>query len=384
MATFEVKVVEIDDIEPIENADAIELARIADYRSVVKKGQFQKGDLAVYIPEASVVPDDLLEVMGLTGKLAGSSKNRVKAIRLRGQLSQGLLYPVWFDNMAVNGCVPSMRLLCDFERQEDGTLEATHAKEVEVGQDVAEDLGITKYEPPIPTTMSGEVCRVGIEHALKYDIENIKKYPDVLIKGEEVVVMEKLHGTCCILAINADIDHPDLPDKSWIISKGLSAQGLAFKDNENNKGNVYFRALETLRPEILNAFKDKGQMYIIGEVFGSGVQDLQYGCVQNEVKFRAFDIYMGTPSNGRYVNFDEFLELCDDLIETVPVLYRGAYDKKLVEQLTDGFSAFDATQIKEGVVTKPVEERQDDAIGRVILKSVSGDYLTRKGGTEYT
>jgi RNA ligase (TIGR02306 family) len=91
MSSFSVPVIRIRGIEPIANADAIELAVVGDYRSVVRKGQFTAGSLAVYLPEASVLPDSLIEELGLVGKLAGGARNRVKAIRLRGCLSQGIL-----------------------------------------------------------------------------------------------------------------------------------------------------------------------------------------------------------------------------------------------------------------------------------------------------
>ena len=93
MSSFAVQVLQLT-ILPHENADVLELAKIGDYLSVVKKGEFKTGQLGVYIPEAALVPDDILESMGLVGKLAGSSHNRVKAARLRGILSQGLVYPV--------------------------------------------------------------------------------------------------------------------------------------------------------------------------------------------------------------------------------------------------------------------------------------------------
>jgi RNA ligase (TIGR02306 family) len=91
MSTFTAPVVRIRAIEAIPGADAIELAVVGDYRSVVRKGQFQPGSVAVYLPESAIVPDALLEQLGLTGKLAGPDKNRVKAIKLRGCLSQGIL-----------------------------------------------------------------------------------------------------------------------------------------------------------------------------------------------------------------------------------------------------------------------------------------------------
>ena len=100
MSQFEVKVVRIADIEAIPNADAIEVAVVGDYRSIIRKGQYLAGDLCVYIPEAAVVPEAVLKQLGLwddvkkAGKLAGPVGNRVKSIKLRGVLSTGLLYPL--------------------------------------------------------------------------------------------------------------------------------------------------------------------------------------------------------------------------------------------------------------------------------------------------
>ncbi len=87
----------------------------------------------MYIPEQSVLPDELIGELGLTGRLAGGAANRVKAVRLRGELSQGLV------------CRPKALAGVDLTRA---------AAE---GTDFAERLGITKWVPPIPTTMDGEV-----------------------------------------------------------------------------------------------------------------------------------------------------------------------------------------------------------------------------------
>ena len=70
MAEFAVKIHRIR-LEPHPNADAIELAAIGGYRSVVKLGQFQEGDLLAYIPEGAIIPSGLLQEMGLENYLAG-------------------------------------------------------------------------------------------------------------------------------------------------------------------------------------------------------------------------------------------------------------------------------------------------------------------------
>ncbi|MCA9692955.1 MAG: RNA ligase (ATP), partial [Myxococcales bacterium] len=181
MATFKVQTVRVL-IEEHPNADALELARVGDYRSVVRKGQFKSGDLVAYIPEQAIVPAPLLEELGLTGRLAGKDKDRVKAIRLRGVLSQGLCYPAretWSE-----------------------------------GQDVGEELGLSKYEPPVPTHMAGNVYGAGPERCVRYDIENFQRYPEVLVAGEEVVFTEKIHGTWCQIGVMptalADAEHGPL------------------------------------------------------------------------------------------------------------------------------------------------------------------------------
>ncbi|MTJ93611.1 MAG: RNA ligase (ATP) [Desulfovibrio sp.] len=350
MSNFSVPVVRVRGIEPIPNADAIELAVVGDYRSVVKKGQFKAGDVVVYLPEASVLPDPLIETLGLVGKLAGSAKNRIKAIRLRGCLSQGILY----DQVPAN------------------------ANE---GDCVAEALGVVKYEPPIPAHMAGEVANL-FGHPLKYDIENFKAFPDVLVDGEEVEMTEKTHGTFTGVAVVPGLGHPEMVAGDGIVySKGMGAKGLVFKDNEANAGNLYMQAAKAvdLHDAIRRVFPGK-TVHVLGETYGAGVQDLAYG--RKDRAFAAFDIWV----DGAFLGRDDFAAAVRDLgIERMPVLYRGPFSKAVMYEHTDGKSVVGAgAHIREGVVIVPVTERRDDAIGRVILKSVSGDYLTRKGeATEF-
>lgn len=383
MSTFEVKVVKIDAIEPIEGADAIELAKIADYRSVVRKGDFKAGDLAVYIPEASIVPAWLLQRMGLEGKLAGSEKNRVKAMKLRGCLSQGLLYQIVKCNVSYH----------HIHTSNDDAIKVT------LGQDVAEILGITKYEPVIPASMAGEVCNIGSENTVKYDIENLKKYPDIFVEGEEVVVTEKLHGTFCMIGYIPGLNHPELFENGEVFtaSKGLGAQGLVFKNNENNKHNVYVSNLTNLLDgvgsniitAVKRAFdsveKQHKPFYIMGEIFGGGVQDLTYGI--NFKNFRVFDIYVGKPGEGKYLDYANMVETCEAVLDLgmVPVLYKGPYSRAKMDELCAGNTVEGkGTHIREGIVIKPVTERKDDTIGRVFLKHINPDYLLRKGNaTEF-
>ena len=379
MAEFEAKVYKLT-IEEHPNADILELARVGDYLSIVRKGAFKTGDLAVYIPEQAVCPAWLVERLGLTGKLAGPAGNRVKAIKLRGILSQGLIYDLIGESTRFpDACTHAVQN----ETQQMGVM---------IGDDVTEFLGITKYEPVIPTSMSGEVQKAfGL--TLKYDIENIKKYPDILITGEEVVITEKIHGTWCCFGY-----HPDI-EGDIVTSKGLSAQGLIFKINEENLNkNLYVTTLAgyivrdgksgNLVAQAKRILGNVEPFYMLGEIFGPGVQDLHYG---TQKAFRLFDVYVGPPTRGHYLNDQEIRQFVGDFapvyeLMRVPVLYKGPYSKQIVDELTDGKETVsgDEVNVREGIVITPTVERRDVEIGRVILKSVSENYLLRRGSiTEY-
>lgn len=171
-----------------------------------------------------------------------------------------------------------------------------------------------------------------------------------------------------------------------VASKGLGAQGLCFKFNEANRNNVYLRATRGFFPSIAREFCVEGApVVILGEVFGVGIQDLTYGRKTGEISFRMFDIYIGFRGRGRYLNdaeLDCFSRMLN--IPRVPLLYRGPFNKaKMLELTQQTKSVFDPNQISEGGVIKPVVERYDPVIGRVVVKMINEAYLLRKGGTEH-
>jgi len=361
MSTFAVHIVRVT-IEPHDNADALEIARVGDYRSVVRKGDFSSGQLVAYIPEQAILPAALLEKMGLTGKLAGSGRDRVKAIRLRGVLSQGLVLaarPEWNE-----------------------------------GDDVTAQLEISKWEPPIPSSMNGQVYGAGTDRCVRYDVENFKAFPEVLEEGEPVVFTEKIHGTWCQLGLvpkDADAPHGRL----IVSSKGLSSKGLAFvPEAPENENNLYLRVARHLEIErkLDETFAEELQaapVFVLGEVFGQGVQDLGYGAKTAQDRmlgFRVFDIYVGWPGQGGYLSDAPLDEACRALgLARVPVLYRGAFSRELMAAHTDGRESVSGERlhIREGIVIRPQTERRHPKLGRVQLKSVSAKYLLRKGGTEH-
>lgn len=403
MSTFSVPIKRIRAIEPHPNGDAIELAVIDGYRSVVMKGEFRAGDLVAYIPEASLLPEWLLKQLGFwdkekgLGKLNGKAGDRVKSVLLRGELSQGICCPVIQDSADSGQIVTGDDPGCFASVRE--------------GDDVAAILGIQKYEPPIPVSMEGEVFNAGMDVTLSFDVENWKSYPDVLRDGEEVVFTEKLHGSFVCVAILPYKDaHPEAFGEKkniLIFSKGRGVEGLVLKNNERNRDNLYVRATRGLVARIDEIQRDNETgassislyvlghpvpqnasgnayepLFILGETYGPGVQDLAYG---KEIGFRVFASAHGYRGNQKYQDWSFVENPLKTVLEfeTVPVLYRGPFSEAVMREHTDGKTTLPAGHIREGIVMVPARERWDSVIGRVCLKSISADYLTRKGGTEY-
>jgi RNA ligase (TIGR02306 family) len=115
-----------------------------------------------------------------------------------------------------------------------------------------------------------------------------------------------------------------------------------------------------------------------GEIFGN-VQDLRYGLGRG-MAYAAFDLSV----DGVYVSFDTLDATCRlHDIPVCPVIYRGPFDESLLDTWANGESVIGGGAcIREGVVLRPVAERTDPKLGRVILKRVGDDYLLRKGGSE--
>lgn len=404
MSNFEVRVFRIDDVREHPNADRLTINRIKGYEAISNKledgsWRYQPDDLVLYIPEGAVVPEAILKTLNMwdaengKGMLAGSKGDRVKAIKLRKVLSQGLIMPVDVDASLEQ---PTYYLSLE---SEEGVSERVILARTEMellADNHADKLHIHKYEPPIPASMSGMVVGLGPDYTLNYDIENYQRWPDVLEPGEEVVATEKLHGTFTALCYWPGLNRGDMWNREFFAySKGMGAKGLVMMDcPENNERNVYHRRL----PEVFNPVKiaqiiglaRSGEIFgwdelrpvtILGETFGRGIQDLAYN--QMDHAFRVFDVYVGTRSAGRYLDQNELSSFCQWVgLEQVPVIYQGPFDLDKIMELRGGKTSFDNVHVREGLVVRPARERAHEELGRVILKFINPDYLTRKGGTE--
>lgn len=342
------------EISPHPNADNLEIAHIDGFDSIVRKGDFVSGDLSVYLPEQAVIPEQLLRYMGLEGKLHGSGKNRVKAIKLRGVLSQGILLKLL--RRADHFSIPLE--LCP------GDPYATE------GQDVGEILGVKKWEPTVPVHLQGRIKPIREKNsALTYDygIPNIK-HSRYILEGEEVSITEKLHGT--LLAVGATPE-----GVSYVTSKGLLKQGVCLEDVEENSQNLYRRiaqewGLNQIAQRWAKIHADN--VIIFGEIYGPGVQDLTYS--QTQPRYAMFDIRIGYEFCSQ--NYFEHLAALERL-PVVPVLFKGIFTQEVLNFYTNGMETLSGSHMREGVVVKSLNGP------RLIFKSLSEAYVLRKNGTEF-
>jgi RNA ligase (TIGR02306 family) len=388
MSVFEVPIVRINKVISHPNADRLSLNYFNEYITISAKlengsHRYKEGDLVVYVPVGAIVPEWLLkkgfwDEKNNKGILAGSKGNRVKDLKIRGVLSQGIMFPVESPTQSeytVAFCLSNEGILMN----EDISIG------VNEGDNVAEFLGITKYEPTIPASMEGEVVYIGMENVLKFDLENIKKYPELLVNGDVVEITEKLHGTMMGIGYNAKIDNPELwsdetgQNSLFCFSKGLGSKGLVFKNNEKNaQSNVYVKIMNQIHENLTTMCHSVvNEVFMFGEVAGNGIQDLGYGFAKPQ--FRLFGVAYMIDGYPVWVSRDILEEWAQYMgVECVPLLYRGPWNPKL-RQLRDGKSTL-ADHIREGIVI--ATQYADETFRRVILKDVSEDYLTRKNGTE--
>lgn len=362
MSTLKVEVVTIDGITKHPNADRLDLAKVKGWSCVVQKGTYKVGDKALYIPIDSVLPEKLeAKIFGPNPKVK-LHKHRVKTIKLRGAISQGLVI----------------------------NLDTAGLEKRPVGYDATKDLGIEKYEPPAPGFQIVQGKRSKKQPNVNFrkytSIENIKNYNRAFEPEEEVVITEKIHGTN-FRAGWVEFDPNTLwkklkkflglaPEHEFVFgSHNVQLQNQVWKNNFFDN-SVYAQAVER------HSLKEKlapGEV-VYGEVYGPSIQSgYGYGLSNNETKLVVFDMMR----DGKYLDHENVNLACFVMVLRMPpVLYQGKFKDADLAKLVDGPSVLCPDQeIREGCVVKPVKE-QSSYFGRKILKAINPEYLL-KDPTEY-
>jgi RNA ligase (TIGR02306 family) len=361
MSDIRVTIETIDSIHAHPNADRLEIAHILGTQTIVPKGEFQPGQRVVFFPPDILLPPDVSTDLGVQKYLKHAlwedadgickCQCRVAACRLRGIPSYGFVTPV-----------PELPPFPCFET------------------DLTDYYRARKYEPPVKLTMSGDAMAEPVNFPRYTDIQHYYRYADVIVPGTPVRVTEKTHGTNCRLGcINID----------GLMGFVCGSHRTAQKERDaNGRPSLYWEPLNS-DPKVQTALQQLGAIgdtIIYCEIFGPGIQDMDYGVRQGKIGFRVFDISI----NGRYLNWGDLHTYCVGFgLQLVPTIFVGPFDPEKVQEWTNGPTLLtDADKIKakfkgrEGCVITPLTEMYNPDLGRVILKSVSADYLDRKGAQD--
>jgi RNA ligase (TIGR02306 family) len=337
------------------NAELLVLGKVGSYQVVVQKGLYNDGDEVIFAPEKSVLTGNIKTEF--EKYLAGPDKNRVKSVRLRGEISTGIIIPKFL---------------------------VSHFETFEVGQDVSETLGIVKYEPPIPTQLAGKVKSFSMPFVGSHDCEHVGVYVNDLIDGERVIITEKIHGSQFILA------HDVVSNETIVSSKGLLKSGLIIEVSDENTYWVAAKnggVVDKIRQDFTT-----GVVQVFGEVIP--VQN-GYSYGQTKPTARIFDIRV----NGESIPYDLVPE--DFKSIWVPVVFDGTLnlDKKEVVIYSDPEKGIHKTKIdyllpksivdlckgnelvsgkevhiKEGVVLRPYVDRNARDGTKLRLKIINPAY----------
>jgi RNA ligase (TIGR02306 family) len=363
MSEFKVTVEKLRSVEKHPNADRLEIARLEsmEFQFIVPAHTYTAGDLVIYFPVDSLLPDKIVKVLGLEGKLG--KNNRVKTIRLRGEISQGLVAPIQISDYDSGYSEKDSHLV---------------PKEmIYTGADLTSILGVTKYEPPeelIRISSSGKTRLIALPPDQKiYDIESVQRFPELAQKLISVgyVITEKLEGSHFSYVRDERGDH--------ICSRRME---IISQEDEPTPPVWVLMAKKYNLPEVMNQLeriiKDFGYNFrsiaLHGEMVGPGIQGNIYKFSKHHVFF--FDVILdGT----RAIVWSMFTFLMDKVnLNRVPALTSPGYDTIDFVQYSNGKSLFGDSVLREGIVVRSAySEIIDPEIGRIILKVRSPEYLAQ-------
>jgi len=401
MAFFGVTPEVIDSVKRHPGADRLDIATLKgmEFSFVVGRDSYKPGDEVLYFPVDCLMPFDLMSELGLVrerkkdgetvldedgnpeivGTLSGKEHNRLKTVKIRGAVSQGVI-----SSMDIlDGTLPCHSLnihdwyFSGLRNEAFNDLGYMHP-DVITGY-----LGVEKYEPQAIMAKNANLLPLP-EFLSTYDIEGADRYSDVadILMDQEVMITEKMEGANFSASINSE-------GKIFVNQRKYTIQtkeGTTHSFWEVSKKSGLLDALDVFGKEKApNIFGGEEKIItnftIYGEFIGTGVQGNIYGLKQHEV--RVFDIKV----NGSFINVYPYLKylkrLCVDFhVSPVPLLFHGKLkdflDGKTIQEMSNGMSALNPKVRREGIVIRPAIEQYNEEIGRLILKQRSGLYLAKE------
>lgn len=333
----------IDEINPIEGADAIEVCTVGGWKVVAQKGLYAAGDLAVYFEIDSFIPTALAPFLTKAGHFPKQFNEvegeRLRTIRLRGQVSQGLLMPI-SEVLDVASITTDEYQIITSKFQVDAADTIAGNNVFVDGLDVTKLLNIQKWEAPISAQLSGTVRGNFPSFIQKTDQERIQNLKRELqewqLHGFTWEVTEKLDGSSMTVYMR---------DGEF----GVCSRNLELKEDE---GNSFWRAARKQDLEL--KLRLTGANFALqGELIGPGIQGNPYNL--SDIEFRLFDIF--NIDDFEYVEPGMRAEIAFALgVQTVPVIDEEFSLKDMsiddLLKLAEGKSVLNDKTEREGLVFK--------------------------------
>ncbi|MFW5803781.1 MAG: RNA ligase (ATP) [bacterium] len=335
----------INNIFSIPNADAIECLNVLGWEVVAKKGSFKIGDKVVYLEIDSWCPHELAPFLS-KGKepriYNGIKGERVKSIRLRGQISQGLVLPI----NILDGKIPPEKR--------------------DVGLDVADVIGIQKWEREIPAQLQGQIkCDFPTYYISKTNVERIQNYPNLFEEFKETpaYIAVKIDGTSSTFVMCDDELH-------------VCSRNFSLKETQRNTywKMFYKYDIKNIIEDWKNKTKKQG-LAIQGEVAGPGIQ--KNPLKLTDIQLFVFDVY--DVEQHRYFSYQELMDFCSNYnLPNVPIDNDNFDMSNLsVEDLLNYAKGnYSNGGIREGIVVRPLIPKYSPILkGRLSIKAINNDYL---------
>lgn len=346
----------IKKVFPIEGADRIEGVEVLGWKCVVRKGIFKEGDLCIYIEIDTVIPKYLLD-----SEYSGDEKVRLRTVKMKGQISQGLVLSPMIPNF-----INSFRIIDGEDKVKNHFIVELDQDHFYIenyndgfsfveGQDITDILGIEKYEKSIPASLQGIIKGSFPGFLRKTDEVRIQSEPKLLelLKGKPYYITTKLDGTSAT--------YYKLDGKFGVCSRNL----------ELEKGdNVYWKMAEKYNIEELL----REPLCFQGEIVGEGIQKNPMNIKGNELYiFNIYNIKTGLFLEPFKLGWKNQLEFNSNLkINFVPIEeYGESFNYTLEELLEKARGKYPNTnKNKEGIVVRSTDQT-------ISFKVVNNDYLLK-------
>ena len=331
----------ISDIRPIEGADAIELALIKGWQCVVKKGEFNKGDLCVYFEVDSFLPIDaryefLRRTSYRNNEYMGEGF-RIKTMTMRGELSQGLALPI-----------------SEFPEAEP-----------EPGSDITELLGVRKWE--LPESISSSGVEIGSKPfgIPTTDETRLQSMPEFIeaFNGRPYYITTKMDGTSCtVYCYDGKV--------------GVCGRNFEYKEDIATCAMWAWVYKHGIKDKLLKIGED---IAIQGEFCGAGIQKNRLKLM--EPNLYVFDVTILYGSGGKKAGLAELQEYCERLgLDMVPVEEAGdCFNYTLEDLLEKARGKYQSGLDKEGIVVRTQQAGHNNTINhKMSFKVINNDFLKKE------